>query len=131
MIALVGTVAVLIHAVIVLLHGIAHSGLGIELSAWQETYAAIVIVVAPVVAAAVLWTRHARLGLLLLAASMAGSLLFGLYHHYLAVSPDHVSHLPPGEAQGLFRLTALLMAISEVGAVMVALWGVAGMPKKA
>ena len=63
----VGTVAVLAHLLIVLLHGIAHSELGVELSAWQETYVAIVIVVAPLVAVVLLWTRHARLGLWLLA----------------------------------------------------------------
>ena len=123
MIRLLATVAVVIHAVVVLLHGMAHSALGVELSTTQQSYAAIVVVVTPLVAAALLWTRHARLGLVLLAISMVGSLLFGLYYHYVAVSPDHVAHLPPGEEQGLFRLTALLLWISETLGLIAALWG--------
>jgi hypothetical protein len=118
-----GTAAVLAHVVIVLLHGVAHSELGVELSAWQKTYAAIVIVATPLVAAVLLWTRRVRVGLLLLAASMAGSLIFGGYYHYLAISPDHVSHLPPGDAQGLFRLTALLLAVTETFGLAVGLLG--------
>ena len=45
---------------------------------------------------------------------MLGSLLFGAYHHYVAISPDHVAHLPPGDAQGLFRVTAQLMVVVEL-----------------
>lgn len=123
MIPVLGTAAVLTHAVVVLLHGIAHSGLGVELSTLQKTYAAVVIVVSPVVAAVLLWTGHARLGFVLLALSMAGALVFGLYHHYVAVTSDHVSYLPPGEEQGLFRLTAALLAISEGFGVLVGAWG--------
>jgi hypothetical protein len=51
---------------------------------------------------------------------MLGSLLFGVYHHYVAVSPDHVAHLPPGESQPLFRATAALMACIQAGGVVVA-----------
>ena len=59
-----GTVAVLAHLVIALLHGVAHTELGVELNTWQKIYAAVVIVAAPLVAAGLLWTRHARLGLM-------------------------------------------------------------------
>jgi len=118
-----GTVAVLAHVVVVLLHGVAHSELGVELSIWQKNYAAIVIVATPLAAAVLLWTRHVRLGLLLLVASMAGSLIFGGYYHYFAVSADHVSHLPTGDAQGLFRLTALLLVATETFGLAVGLLG--------
>ena len=119
----VGTVAVLAHLLIVLLHGIAHSELGVELSAWQETYVAIVIVVAPLVAVVLLWTRHVRLGLWLLAVSMCGSLIFGGYYHYVVVSADHVSHLPPGDAHGLFWVTAPLLVLTEMFGLVVGLLG--------
>ncbi|MEW6210961.1 MAG: hypothetical protein AB1631_21535 [Acidobacteriota bacterium] len=131
MIASLGTVAVLAHIIIVLLHGVAHTRLGIELSVWQKSYAAIVIVAAPLVAAVLLWTRHVGLGLFLLAASMAGSLIFGGYYHYVAVSPDHVSHLPPGDAQSLFQMTAILLVATEAVGLAVGLFGLQRLRAKA
>ena len=130
MASFVGTVAVLAHLVIALLHGMAHTELGIELSAWQKNYVGIVIVAAPLLAGVLLWTRLARLGFLLLAASLAGALIFGGFYHYLFVSVDHVSHLPPGEAQGLFRLTALLLVVTEVFGIVAGLFGLRSMRAK-
>ncbi|HEY0727821.1 MAG TPA: hypothetical protein VGD38_07125, partial [Pyrinomonadaceae bacterium] len=78
------------------------------------------ILVAPVLALALVFTRHARAGLWLLFWSMLGSLIFGFLHHYIIISPDHVSHLPPGAAQGIFRLTAVLLIVTEALGVLVA-----------
>ena len=117
------TIAVLAHLLVSFFHGSAHTELGVDLSTWQKSYVAIVIMVAPLVALTLIWTKHYRLGLLLLVASMAGSLIFGAYYHYVAISPDHVSHLPPGEAQGLFRLTALLLVVTEVFGLIVGVLG--------
>jgi len=88
-----GTAAVAIHALVSGLHGWAHLRLGVALSPFQAIFVALVITAAPIVAAALLWTRHARFGAVLLFASMAGALAFGLYFHYIAISPDHVPHL--------------------------------------
>jgi hypothetical protein len=55
--------------------------------------------------------------------SMLGSFIFGACYHYLIISPDHVAHLPAGEARGLFRLTALLLLITEAAGVVVAAMG--------
>jgi hypothetical protein len=122
-VAIAGTAAVLIHGVIAVLHGEAHNDLGIEMTAAQNTFINIVIVAAPIVAAALLWTRFAFAGAMLLAVSLAGSLLFGVYHHYVAISPDHVAHLPPGNLQGLFRVTAVLLVVSEAAGSAVGVWG--------
>lgn len=108
-----GVGIVLAHFIVVMFHGSAHTNLKIDLATWQTIFLLIVVVLAPIVAAILIWTRLSRFGFVLLAASMAGALLFGIYFHYLAISPDHVSHLPPGDAQGTFRLTALLLAITE------------------
>lgn len=121
------TVAVLAHLLVSFVHGYAHTELEVGLSAWQNWYVAIVITIAPLVALTLLWTRNRRFGFLLLVASMAGSLIFGAYYHYVEISPDHVSHLPPGNAQGLFRLTALLLIVTELVALIVALFGLRGM----
>ncbi len=123
LLAWAGLAAVLAHAAVAAAHKAAHDALGVELSLWQWTYVVAVIGVAPLLAAALLWTRWIRRGALLLAWSMAASLAFGLYWHYLADSPDHVAHLPAGEAQGLFRWTAALLALSEVTGAATGVWG--------
>lgn len=119
---LIATVLVLVHLVIAYLHGEAHSRLGVDLAAWQWTYVYSVITVAPLVAMAMYWTAWRKAAALLLGVSMVGSFLFGVYHHFVAVSPDHVSHLPEGDAQGLFVSTAVLLAISEAATAAFALW---------
>jgi hypothetical protein len=123
MIRRVGLAAVVVHALIAVAHGIAHAELGVALSAFQTGYVVVVIGVAPVVASVLLWTRLARPGWLLLAVAMAAALVFGIYWHYVAVSPDHVSHLPEGGLQGLFRLTALLLVFAEAFGTAVGFWG--------
>ena len=117
------TALVLIHFGVVALHGRAHAELGVELNLFQQSFAAIVIVAAPLVAGALLWTERWRGGLVLLCGALGGSLLFGVYHHYILISPDHVAHLPDGGAQGLFRSTALLMALTELGGLAIGLSG--------
>ena len=117
-----GTLAiavVLLNAIALLAHGSAHQSLGVRLSPWQQAFVYGFIVPGPLVALALV-RRHARQGYALLLISMLGSLLFGVYHHFLAVSPDHVAHLPPGDSQPLFRGTAVLMASIELAGAVVA-----------
>jgi hypothetical protein len=113
-------IVVLLHLIINVLHGQAHTSLGVGLSDWQNVYVLAVIVLAPLVALALSFSRYRRAGLWLLLASMLGSLIFGLCYHYIIISPDHVSHLPAGEARGLFRVTAVLLLITEAFGVIVA-----------
>lgn len=114
------TIAVLAHLIVVVLHGQAHTRLGVGLSNWQNLYVLTVIVLAPLVALALSFTRYARVGLWLLLAAMLGSLIFGGVYHYIIISHDHVAHLPSGEARGLFRTTALLLLVTEAFGVVVA-----------
>ena len=121
------TIAVLAHLLVVIFHGQAHTRLGVALSQWQRLYVLAVILIAPLIALGLSFTRYARAGLWLLLVSMLGSLIFGACYHYIIVSPDHVSHLPAGEARGLFRATALLLLVTEafgvvVGAMMLRSW---------
>jgi hypothetical protein len=115
---------ILLHLLISTVHGIAHLRLGITLNTFQSTYVLLVITLAPILAAVLLWARRVRAGFVLLALSMAGSLVFGLYWHYVAESPDNVFHLHEGTLQYLFRSTALLLAVSEMCGVVAGLWGV-------
>jgi cytochrome bd-type quinol oxidase subunit 2 len=119
-IAWVVTLAVLAHLVVVVLHGQAHRRLAIELASWQQVYVIVVILLAPLVALVLSWTRYVRAGMWLLLGSMLGALIFGAVHHYIIISEDHVNHLPPGDARGLFRITALLLLVTETVGVIVA-----------
>ena len=126
--ALLGTLAVAAHVIVVVLHSRAHDDLGIQLNAFQQAFAGVVIVIAPLLAAGLLWGRYRRVGSHLLWLSMAGALAFGVYYHFVAISPDHVAHLPPGQARGLFRLTAVLLPVSEALGLLVGIWGARSMP---
>jgi hypothetical protein len=119
-IAWVVTLVVLAHLVVNLLHGQAHTRLAIALATWQQLYVIVVILLAPLVALALSWTRYARAGAWLLLGSMLGALIFGAIYHYIIISEDHVAHLPPGDARGLFRITALLLLVTETVGVVVA-----------
>lgn len=114
------TIVVLAHLVVNLLHGNAHTSLGVGLSSWQTVYVLSVILLAPLLALVLSFTRYLRAALWLLLLSMLGSLIFGFLYHYIIISPDHVAHLPPGDARGLFRATALLLLVTEALAVVVA-----------
>ena len=122
--ARLAVVAVLVHAVIAIAHGMAHRHLDVTLSAFQSAYVVVVIGFLPILAVILMWwTSLARLGLALLTISMTGALGFGMYWHYLAVSPDNVFSLPNGSHATLFQSTALLLAVSETCGLVIGLWG--------
>ena len=121
--ARLATVAVAVHAVIAVVHGVAHGELGIEMGATQDAFIYGVIGAAPIVAVVLLWRGQTRPGAALLGVSMAGALLFGVYYHFVAISPDHVAYLPPGELQGAFRVTAYLLPATEAFGAVVGVWG--------
>lgn len=114
------TIAVLAHLIVNLLHGQAHTSLGVGLSTWQQLYVVAVILLTPLVALALSFTRYTKPALWLLLISMLGSFIFGGVYHYVINSPDHVAHLPPGDARGMFRTTALLLLATEAFGVLVA-----------
>jgi len=90
-----------------------HRELRVGLAPLASIFVTVVVLVFPLIATVLLWTSEKRLGLILLSLSMFGSLLFGLYHHFLAVSPDHV-HSQPASAWGTtFVVTAYLLLITE------------------
>ena len=99
-------------------HAIAHRSLGVTAPMLNTIFIILVIFTAPVIAA-LLWTRHQRLGAWLLLGSMSAAALFGGYFHYVKISPDQVDHLPAGDLQPLFRLTAtLLLSLECIGAAL-------------
>jgi hypothetical protein len=107
------TAIVVAHLLVNIVHGLAHRELRVGLAPPASIFVVVVVLVFPLIAMALLWTAEKRLGLILLSLSMFGSLLFGLYHHFLAVSPDHIHSQPSGGLGTTFVLTAYLLLITE------------------
>lgn len=123
-VARAATAIVLAHVVPLVLHTVAHFALGIIPGLVSIAFIALVITLAPVLAAVLSWTRHRRIGAWLLLASMSGSLIFGLYNHFVAHSPDHVSQVPAGGWGALFGISAILMSATEVLGCWIGGWAV-------
>lgn len=108
--------AIFIHALVGTLHAAAHRALGVELSWLQLIYIVPVIFLAPLVAGLLLWKKMKAGGAVLLFISLSGSLFFGVFNHFLNISPDHVSRVAelPQKSWGfVFQMSAVLLALSE------------------
>jgi hypothetical protein len=114
------TVLVAIHLAVTLWHGNAHTELSIALPPGKNVFVVVVILIAPLVAAALVWTRHALVGLWIFFVSMLGALLFGAYHHCILVSADNIGHLPHGNANAhwTFIASAGALALLEVASAL-------------
>jgi hypothetical protein len=96
-----------------IVHGLVHRELGVGLAPLDSIFVILVMLIFSLIGAGIIWTAAKRLGLVLLSLSMFGSLLFGLYHHFMAVSPDHIHSQPSGGWGTTFVLTAYLLLITE------------------
>lgn len=117
-VAITGLVA--IHFAVAVWHGNAHTALAIGLEPWENAFVILVILIAPLVAAPLVWTRYARAGVWMFFLSMLGALLFGAYHHYVVVSPDNIGHLPHGsaDAQATFITSAGALGVLELASAL-------------
>ncbi len=105
---------VTLHLAASIWHGSAHTQLAIALPPEKNAFVYVVILVAPIVAAALVWTRFVSIGLWTFFLSMLGALLFGVYHHYVMVSPDNIGHLPGGSPESHFQFIASALAIALI-----------------
>lgn len=103
---------VLMHLAVSIAHGTAHNGAHVPLSTAANLFVFLVILAGPLVGLAISW-RAERLGSVIVAVTMAGSLIFGLVNHFILQSPDHVSQVDP-QWRLLFGTTAVLVAITEL-----------------
>jgi hypothetical protein len=123
-IAQYGTAIVVLHAIANGLHGLAHVEIPVALSLLQSLFIGIVIFLIPIIAAVLLWTQFSRIGSWLLLGSMAGSLFFGLYNHFIVMSPDHVSQVSFAGWGLLFQVTAFLIEIVDGLGCGVGVWAI-------
>ena len=112
----------LLHAVVVILHGVAQLQIPVMLSLEQRLFIGLVIILLPILAAGLLWKQAYWIGTTLFLGSMAGALLFGLYNHFWHISPDHISAMPTSLWGRIFQATALLLAVSESAGCVVGGW---------
>jgi len=107
------TAIVVADLLVSIVHGLAHRELGVFLTSSGSVFVIVVILILPLVAMALVWTSQKRPGLIILSISMFGSLLFGLYHHFLAAGVDHVHSQPANQWGVTFIVTAYLVLITE------------------
>jgi NADPH:quinone reductase-like Zn-dependent oxidoreductase len=112
---------VTIHLAANLWHGSAHTQLAIALPPGKTAFVFVVILIAPIVAAGLVWTRYISIGLWVFFLSMLCALLFGAYHHYVLVSPDNIGHLPgrSPESRSQFIASAAVIALLELASALV------------
>jgi hypothetical protein len=109
-------IVVIGHLIVSLVHGAAHAGARISMPLAANLFIWIVILAGPL---AGLWLSRSRpaAGGWLVAATMAGSLVFGIVNHFVIVSADHVSHVA-AEWRTLFAATASLLVVTELAGVV-------------
>lgn len=122
------SVFALLHCAIAMWHGSAHMSVPVALTPMQTVFVGLVIILLPLAATVLIWTRLRKLATVLYAASMLASLLFGVINHYILISPDNVTCVPPGEFRMTFIVSAGLVTGSELigtllGWVAVRRWG--------
>jgi hypothetical protein len=99
------------HLAVTFVHGAAHAGAQVPTTMAANIFIYLVIEGGPL---AGLWLArsHPRAGGWLVAATMSGSLVFGLVNHFVISSPDHVNHVA-AQWRMFFASTALLLVITE------------------
>lgn len=114
--AIIATIFLLIHHAIAVMHGDVHNSIPVILSSAQNIFVYLVIMLLPIVAVVLMWTRFANIGLPLLLVTMVGALAFDIYHHYILVSPDNIAHLPaaPADLHSQFVWTAHALTLIQV-----------------
>ena len=108
-----GLALVIIHLVISTMHGTAHQSAAVTLNTFGYVYVLVVITLAPIVSAALLFTRLKKIGALLLALSMFGSFIFGFWYHFLSHTNDNVTQVQ-GPWHSRFLWTAIALAVVEL-----------------
>lgn len=117
---------VLGHLVISVVHGAAHSAAAVPMTLAGNLFIYIVIVAGPLAGLSMSRSRPVAGGWLI-AATMAGALVFGVVNHFVIAGPDHVSHIAE-RWRLLFATTAALLVVAEAAGIAAGVWFATGGP---
>jgi hypothetical protein len=102
---------VVLHLIVTIVHGTAHTGAAVEQGSAAMAFIFLVIIAGPLVGLAWMWLNP-RAGARLIGITMAASLLFGLINHFIIPGVDRVDHVAAAW-RGLFESTAVMLVITE------------------
>jgi hypothetical protein len=116
--------AVLLHTIVTLWHGGTHVRIPVPLSELQEIFVLVIVILLPLIGLGMLWSRWAHAGVIIIALSMIGSLVFGFINHFVLISSDYVGATSLHSERHIFVLTAgLLLVTDTLGMVIgIAAW---------
>jgi hypothetical protein len=114
---------VVIHFVLGMVHGAAHSNLHIGLNLWQNIFVLLVITLLPLLSAVLIWRGWGG-GFMLLFCSMLGSLIFGIYFHFIASGSDNAMTVVTNSTGHTFQVTAALLTVIEAAGVVIGFLGI-------
>ena len=106
-----------LHAISAIIHNQAHNKIDVSLSTSQNAFATIVIVIAPLLAAVLIWRSRQHLGAIILVISMLASFVFGVVNHLMIDSPDQLAHISTSGWGRIFIVTAFALMITELAGV--------------
>jgi len=93
----------------------------VSLNTFGYIYVMVVITLAPLISVPLLFSRSQTVGALLLALSMFGSFMFGVWYHFLSSTNDNVSQVH-GPWHSVFLWTAISLAIVELAGTLAGFW---------
>jgi len=111
--------SVLVHLLVSMIHGAAHTWASVPMSQAANLFVFVVILAGPLIGLGLSF-RTKLYGGVVVALTMAASLVFGVVNHFLIDSPDHISHIAAAW-RSLFVTTAVLLTITELLGVAIAL----------
>ena len=97
-------------------HGVSHVRVGVVPAPADTAYLAATVYLGPLLGLALLRLGRRRAGAGVLAAAMAGALVYGVTYHCVLDTPDHVAHVAHavgGAWAAAFTATALAIAVLE------------------
>jgi hypothetical protein len=103
---------VLAHLLVSMIHGAAHAWASVPMSPAANLFVFVVILAGPLIGLGISF-RTRLYGGVVVALTMAASLVFGVVNHFLIDSPDHISHIATPWSR-LFVTTAVLLTITEL-----------------
>lgn len=112
---------VLAHVGVSVAHGLAHARANVALSPAAMSFVLGVIFVGPIFGLIAQRTAFPRAGAWVVAATLAGALVFGLVNHFVIPGADHVSEVA-GPWRPLFGITATVLAVTEAFGSALAAW---------